>query len=275
MKPTGPWWGEFEIRTGESRRWRLGPFTLWVSRRAGEVRVATRSETGDDIVCVAAEACDEPVPDDVDLVRYGVRESVRELEIGPVTADRAAVVKSENDYVVPPGGAVTAFISTPLWLQVRLTAPVRLLHEVPTQRPSDTWFGPSTLEGELCYAVRTSVRYTLENVPVRPNRAVSVVRVLNHAATPLPLARLRLPLPYLSLFADGDGRLWTEAVTLDRQEEGDRAAIKLGKSAPQEAGECKRVCGPREKLGRQNLIRSFTGLLGLTGGRGGHERVVE
>jgi hypothetical protein len=270
------WWGEFALATGETRRWRMGPFGLWITRLAKEIRVATREDpTGDPVAVLAGESCDEPPPDDAAVVRYGVRDGAGKLQVGPATADRAAVVKSETEYVVPPGGKVTAFVGSPLWLRVRLTSPLRPLYETPMQRPSDTWFGPSTLAGELCYAVRTSVRYNLENLPVRSYRAVSVVRVVNHADAPLPLARLRLPLPHLSLFASGDGRLWTESVTLDRRQEGELAEIGLGKSAPREAGECVRVGGPREELERKPLIRSFAGLLGLTEEKRGYERVVE
>lgn len=270
------WWGNFDFEEGQTRCWCLGPFTMWITRLAGEFRTATAFEpTGDPFALRAGTVWDAAVPENAELVRYGVRDSTRRLNIEPTTADRAAIVKSESAYVVPPGGTVAAFVGSPVWLRIQLTGPERTLHDVPTQRPSDTWFGPSTLEGELCYAIRTSVRYSLENLAVRPYRAVSVVRVLNHADTPLPLARLRLPLPLLSLFADERGRLWTEAVTLDRTQENDLAEIKLGKSAPREAGKCVRLCGPREEMERRPLIRSFTGLLGLTDEKRGYERVVE
>jgi len=267
---TTKWWGTYEFEEGETRCWRLGPFSMWVTRLAAEVRVATQIDPAlDPAMVLDGDREYGPAPDDAEFVRYGVRDRVRELEIAPIAADRAMIVKSDSTYIVPPGGTVTAFVSTPIWLRVQLTGPLRPLHEAPTHRPSDTWFGPSTLEGELCYAVRTSVCYALENLPVRPNRAISVVRVINHAEVPLPLARLRLPLPLLSLYASGDGRLWTEAVTLDRQQEGDLAEIKLGKLAPREAGDCIRVSGPRQDLASRTLIRSFTGMLGLTDGKKG------
>ena len=260
---TTNWWGTYDFKEGETRCWRLGPFSMWVNRLAAEVRVTTQIDPAGDPVTIldGNRECD-PASADAETVRYGVRDRVHKLEIAPTTADRAVIVKSEDTFIVPPGGTVTAFVGSPIWVRVQLASPLRPLHEVPTQRPSDTWFGPSTLEGEICYAVRTSVRYNLENVPVRPDRVVSVVHVINRADSPLPLARLRLPLPHLSLYASGDGRLWTESVTLDRQQHGDLAEIKLGKSAPREAGECVHVSGPREKLDKRTLIRSFTGLLG-------------
>jgi hypothetical protein len=270
------WWGKFEFSAGETRHWVLGPLSLWITRSPSEFRIATIREPLEEFPAIQTGALwTDPVPESAHLVRYGVRESVRHISLLPVTGDRAAIIKSETPYIVPPGGATTAFVSSPVWLQLRLPKVVAPFHEDPTLRPSDTWFGPSTIVGELCYAIRTSVRYNLENVPVLPYRAVSVIRIQNHANSPLELARLRLPMPFLSLFKDADGRLWTESVTLDRLEDGDVAEVKLGDSAPREAGRCSRVSDPRFDMGRKHLIRSFTGLLGLGRSKESFERVVE
>jgi hypothetical protein len=270
------WWGDFKFAEDETRLWQLGPLNMWVTRRAAEIQVALlRDPALDPPGIIAGDPWHDPVDESAELVRYGLSGAASQLEITPATADRAAIVKSQTTYIVPPGGSTTAFVSSPAWVRIGLPRSREPFHEAPTTRPSDTWFGPSTIEGELCYAIRTSVRYNLNNLPVRPHRAVSVIRIQNHADTPLPLARLRLPMPYLSLFQDDDGRLWTEAVTLDRRSDSDIAEIKLGKGAPREAGHCLKVSGPREKMGKRHLIRSFTGLLGLSKGREGFERIVE
>ena len=272
----GTWWGRFDFAPGDMRAWRLGPLEMWIARTAAEYRVSLRRDPeGDPSGLRAGEIVTDPAPAEAETTRFGVRESARRLDVTPATADRAVIVKAETDFIVPPGGMATAFISSPLWIQVHMTDPKRPLVEVPSHRPSDTWFGPNTIAGELCYAVRTSVRFDLAKLPVWPYRAVSVIRVFNHADTPLPLARIRLPLPFLSLFADGAGRLWTEAVTLNRHGSDDLAEVKLGKAAPREAGSCMRVAGPRAEMESRHLIRSFTGLLGLRKGGEGYERVVE
>ena len=272
----GYWWSEFDFATGQTRAWRIGPLEMWISRRAAEYRISIRRdpETHESPLRVG-EPQDAPPPPDAETVRYGVRESSTVLKIEPATADRAAVVKSDCPFIVAPGGAVTAFISTPVWVRIHLRNPDRMIQEEATLRPSDTWFGPSTIEGELCYAISTSVRFSLDNLPLRPYRAISVVRIFNHAGTPLPLARLRLPLPHLSLYADAEGRLWTEAVSLDRRDDNDLANIKLGESAPREAGPSRKVAAPREALDKRHPIRSFTGLFGLGKGKENYERVVE
>jgi len=270
----GRWWGEFEFAPGDVKLWRLGTYALWAERTGTEFRLASRrDEESSESLAVALPV--PSVPDDVTRTRYGVREAAHSLRLSPATADRAVVVKSRDPFIVPPGGAVTVFVSSPVWVQVALTDPHRPLQEEPVRRPSDTWFGPDTMTGDLGYAVRTSVRYDLAHVPAEPHRVVSVARIRNQAGTPLPLARMRLPLPYLSLFADREGRLWTEAVSLDRNDDDDLAEIKLGRSAPREAGPCERVAEPRESMTASPIFRSFAGLLGLRTSREAYERVVE
>lgn len=269
---TRSWWGEFDFQDGETRFWRLGAYGLWVTRARAEFRVASRMDQEPETAWAGGEPGAEAPPPDAEQTRYGVRESTRRLLVQPATADRPMVVKSRDPYIVPPDGAVTAFVSTPVWVRIHLEGPRRLLHEEPVHRPSDTWFGPDTMQGEMCYAVQTSVRYDLANVPPLPGRAVTVVRIRNRADAPLPLARLRLPLPGLSLFADADARLWTESVTLERREDDELAEITLGKAAPREAGACTKVAGPREDLKSHPIMRSFAGWLGLGRGGGGDER---
>ena len=55
------------------------------------------------------------------------------------------------------------YVSTPLWVRVDVHDPPQFLQEIPVIRPSDTWFGPSTREGELGYAGRTHGRLNFEN----------------------------------------------------------------------------------------------------------------
>jgi len=265
----GSWWGEFEFKPRETRYWQLGPFSLWVQRTPAEFRVTTGSGVDlDQTALRVGETWSESIPEGHELVRYSVGEAEQGLEIVPLMADRSIIVKSDTTFIVPPGRTVMAYVSSPLWMRAQLLEPKRVLHEEPMLRPSDTWWGPSTLEGELCYAIRTSVRYDLDNLPLRPHRAVSAVWVVNQAKTPLQLDRIRLPIPNLSLFSDTNGRLWTEAVTLVRGQDDDLASVRLEKSPPVEAGPCAKVVGPRFEPEKNLLIRAFAGLLGQRKDRG-------
>lgn len=66
-------------------------------------------------------------------------------------------------------------------------------------RPSDTWFGPTTSEGEPCYASKTVCRLRVEDVPLRPHRCLTKVTLRNRADDSLSLDRLKLPVNALAL----------------------------------------------------------------------------
>jgi hypothetical protein len=130
------------------------------------------------------------------------------------------------------------------------------------QRLSDTWFGPSTREGELCYAARTHARNHLEQVPRRPHRAVTPVKVRNEAATLLPIEKLSLPVPMLSVYGDPQGGLWSEEVHLTRAADSDMASLRVVPGRPTFVTTADRLSGPRTEPGRGGLVRAFTDLFG-------------
>lgn len=267
---TQPWWGDFPAEVGELRRWRVGPATLWAERLEHEWRIwhdqhedflATDLE-----VSIPAER--DEIPEKATTHRFSFERSVGSLSLRPLLADRPVIVKPESPFFVPSGESVTLYVSTPVWLVLQFGKPAQRLLEFPSFRPSDTWFGPSTREGELCYAAKTAGRLTLEEVPVRPNRALTPVRIRNRAADALFLERLKVPVMYLSIFRDarpeGGVHLWTEPITLARESSGDLAGIQLGKTAPPEAGgaEAARVAERRQQPEANLALRAFAKLFG-------------
>ena len=138
-----------------------------------------------------------------------------------------------------------------------------MLRELPSHRPSDTWFGKNTREGELCYATETRALLNLDHLPVLNRSAVTPVRICNHAPSPLLLERLKLPVPLLALYGDRRGRLWTQGVTLTRSEESDMATVDVLAGAPAEAGRTVLMTPARETPEAGLWTRAFSGLLGF------------
>lgn len=262
------WWGEFSAEIGELRRWRIGPATVWAERLEHEWRIWR--EQHDDFLAndveVAVPAEREEIAEKAVAHRFSFERSVSSLKLFPLLADRPMIVKPESPFFVPSGESVTLYVSTPTWLVLEFGTPPRRLLEFPSYQPSDTWFGSSTLEGELCYASRTAGRLTLAEIPVRPHRAVTPIRITNRAADALLLERVKVPVTYLSLYhgTEGDGsvHLWTEPVTLEREQSGDLAGLKLGKTAPPEAGgaKAKKVTDRRQQPEGNIALRAFSKL---------------
>lgn len=259
----GRWWGDFEIEETGTRSWRIGPFRLWALRSPVEwsLSLVRSADMHDSTLAVALE--DEAAPgDEAETRRFGFHRSPSTLELRPLLAPRPVIVNPVRPFAVPGGQEVVIFAGTPLWLSVAVGPPRVPLLDAALHRPSATWFGADTRQGELCFASRTHANLRAENVRHWPHRAVSPVRIRNRAAGVLEVRKLRLPMPNLSLFADGAGRLWTETVVLEREEDGDFAALRLEQRPPEATGAEERIGGPREAAERRVLVRAFGRIFG-------------
>jgi len=260
------WWGSVTLEEDDLRFWQIGPFKLWASRSAGEWRIVTERSADPLENAISIAVPSPPVEPGAGAVirRYGFKRTDGSLRLSPLPADRPVVARPETPFSLAPGQEMAVYVSSPLWIGVAAGKPPIVLREEATYRPSDTWFGPSTMEGELGYAVRTAARLSLAEIPVRPHRAVSAVRIRNRAKGLLDLEKLKLPMRNLSVFGSADGRLWTEAVTLSREEDGDFAALRLEKGPPPDAAGSTLITGPRDRPTRGLLIRAFGGVFGIS-----------
>src|SRR3569832_2052166 len=229
------WWGGFNLEQDEALRWRIGPLTLWLRRRLHEWQLAHRRDDGE---------IDHP--------------HLAAGELVPMLADRPVVTRPVVPFYLSGGEEVTVYVSSPLWVRI-LTGGV-FMQEVATQRPSDTWDGPNTREGELCYASETHCRLSLDELPWRPHRAVTPLLLRNRDRRPLLIERLNLPVGYLSLYANEQGALWTQTVTIKREQGSD--VLDVGTASPAEAGAARLVCRPRSEPDKGGVIRAFTSLFG-------------
>lgn len=208
---SAPWWGELRLQTDETCAWTLGPVQVWIQRRHHEWRVATSR---------AAEA-EAGAPDrrlgvefpaegpGVEVVRFGMAQTSPLLRVRPALAPLSVVCRPEPPFVLHPGMAVEGMVSTPLWMRLE-TEQVPVLHEVDLHRPSRTWFGPDTTQGELGYASRTKLRLSQEEFRHDPTRAATRIRVQHHGEEPLRIAQILVPVRSLSVGATAEGTLWTE-----------------------------------------------------------------
>lgn len=263
------WWGTFDFEEDDAGRWNVGPSTLWIYRSARSwhlIHLATNDAIADEASIQPPRPIDETtlslddLSPEAELLRFSFQRTDNRCKITPALADRAVVVRPDIPLYILPGEAVTLFVSTPLWMRIEVGAMPRLLHEVPTFRPTDTWFGPSTREGELCYAVTTVGRLLLSSLPFRLHRAVTPIHVRNRGTDAMHIDRIQLPVQYLSLHEAANHFLWTEAVTLDRQAGGDLAAVRFERHPPAEAGPTKRLRDPRLELHANLIVRTFSSI---------------
>ena len=256
-----PWWGSWQLGEGEARRWEIGPLRLLVERREREWRLS--HEHGDDPLdlsrAVAVEADPEPLGEPEDRRRVPTTDDGR-IAIKARLADRSVVFRPEMSLIVLPGEGVDLFVSSPVWVEVSCGAEGRALPEIPSYRPTDTWLGSTPIKGELCYASRTHCRLHVEELPMRPHRAITPVRVRNHGNESLVLDRMSVPLPNLSLYADEGDRLWTSAVELTRERDDvDLAKMRIAEEPP-DGAKAPPLASPRRAPEAGGLVRAFAGL---------------
>ena len=254
-----PWGEEIVVPAGGWRSWRIGPLKLWAQRLAKEWRVAWQEDAGDDDEPETAPG--EP-PEAATLERVAADRLGERLIMSPGLADRSVVVRPQTRFRLVPGGEVALYLGTPLWFRLETSEPRHRLLDLPTRRPSDTWFGPSTTAGELCYAGRTAARLNRENLPAVTHLAFTRVLLRNRADDDLLLERINLPVPNLALFAGGGGALWTQTVRVERGADGHLAEVRIDDRPPALAEAARRLAGPRVRAGRNAFSRALSALLG-------------
>ena len=256
-----PWWGDFTFSVMQTHYWAAAERAIVIERMPSEWRTWNIEGSPESDAALLCDAGEPPViKDDKSLGRHLQSATSEAIKVLPALADRPMVARPASALRVLAGEKVRLFVSTPLWFQAStLPSEVNLL-DIPFWRPSDSWFGTSTREGELCYAKYTDARVQLELLAPRPLRAVTAINVINQHKEALVIERLNVPMPLLSVYADVDNSLWTEALTVTRKEDGDQAELELGKAPPDVAIEPVLVNKPRKESEKRTLIRSIGSL---------------
>jgi len=258
------WWGDYSFPVDSSLSWQIGPLLLSVWRRAQEWQVSSAraeiNEQAEDIWRV--EPAEFSDPDQGELNRHIFTQTEESISLVPMLADRSVVVKSVKPFQIHPGQRVNIFVSTPLWVGLRVQAQNIVVQQLPLVRPSDTWFGPSTMEGELCYASTTQGRFALNDLPQRVHRATTPVLIDNQSSKAILLQRLCLPVPYLSLHDTKEHGLWTEAITMTSNDDTDFAHITVAEAPPAPYRDAQKISEPRELTEKNVLVRTFDALFG-------------
>lgn len=244
------WWGQYSFALNQTGHWQVGASSLAITRLETEWQIQhlekTLPEEGQN-----GWAVDLPgtrLDDDATVRRHLFQNTSSNLRVQPALADRPVVSRPVTPVHLSPRTKTTIFVSSPIWLVVSTIKPDLVLFDMPHQRPSDTWFGPSTWEGELCYAVRTRARLLLAETQLRPHRSVTSISIHNKGETIILLERLKLPVRHLALYTDAEGMLWTSDVTIVTEEEMASAELHIDRGVPRHANAAKLVTKARDRV---------------------------
>lgn len=255
-----PWWQPTDMRPGECWHLGVGTLSVYVQYRADQWLIATKEHPDNQENYAVIRERLEQLPEDVTASRFVFRQAPNRLRLVPRSLDRPVVVKTEQPVQVPPGENIVFYISSPVCVSVELPQQPLVLQETPTLQLSDTWFGPSTQVGAMCYAARTHARNSRADVPLRPHRAVTPVTVSNRTEGFLAIERLSIPVPLLALYGAADGSLWTDPVILTQLQDHSMISFAVGKDKPD--GEL--ISPAREDSGRGGLIKAISSIFAIS-----------
>ncbi len=255
------WWGEFNFSLQQQRCWRLGERSIILKRLENEWNswnLETLTENDQAIEIGDFDECS--ALDEAKLGRYLQQGTSDTLLVLPLLADLSVVARPDTPLTLLAGEKSRLYVSTPVWFSAALLPKGERLLDLPFWRPSDSWFGPSTREGQICYAKYTAARIQLDNIEKRPHRAITPISVINNHDKPLTIERINVPVTLLNLYADEENQLWTTSISVHRDRHSDNVELHLDKDAPIEAEQATLINGPRIETEQSILIRSISSL---------------
>jgi len=180
-----------------------------------------------------------------------------ELLVSPTTADRSVVATPVDTIHIPAGAQVTLYMSSPLWAQFLIGNGSVCLADLSVMILSDTWFGPNTREGELCYSSATQARVFQDSLPLRPERIITPATFINEGEDGFSVDRLSLPLPLLSVYR-GEHSYWTQEVIIRREASLSEAQVHFEPIPPPQIADAELVTPPREQRNGSSISRALS-----------------
>lgn len=182
-----------------------------------------------------------------------------ELQASSRLSTRPVVVFPNQPLHVPSREKVTLFVGSPLWFCLSRSNDVLL--DIPVALMSDTWFGPDTRNGEICFACPTRARLSMDGVRANIYKAITPVEIRNDADSVLLIDKVNLPIPNLKLYRDAT-RHWTSQVTIIRTSSQAGGEVRISSSPPPFARSPAEISQPRRKLDNGLLHKAMSLLLG-------------
>lgn len=255
-----PFWTTLTLEPHESRRWDLGPLSLWIRRAPVEWQIVTAYSKfeADDARWSLAQP--SSFPPNAKVRRFAVESDSNELKLEPVYPDRSIVAKPAEPIEIPAGARANFVCGVPL--DVRVSGGGRELAKILTRNLSKTWFG-SRSEGEACYGTSTSAARDHQQLPILGFRALCPVRILNRSKKALLFERICLRVRHLDLYHGASG-LWANEVGIIKTSEEEASRVVYRDGAPQQDEHADLVFKANKKPPSDGLVaRTFSGIRSL------------
>ena len=262
MQNNNKWWGDFEFSNNEIISWKIGERQIAIKRCNFEWMV-WNIETQNELnipIQIQTNINEDEINSDV-YSRHVLDKDIQSLSIEPSLADRAMIARPSVPLSIMPGQTIKMYISTPIWFTALLQNKSLPVFDVPFWRPSDTWFGPNTLTGDLCYSKYTDAKINFDKLEKNSNRAITVISIKNNDKAALKVERINIPVPLLRLYCDSENKLWTDKINIIQKTERGHPVSELRHSAPDNVAELTLVADSRITSSKESILASIKNLV--------------
>ena len=257
------WWGEFTFDLHTQKCWGVGERAILLKRKVTEWNtwnIESKEEVEQDILISDGENFN--IDNSVVMGRFLEKKTSEKIKVYPLLADRPVIARPSSPLTILAGEKIQLFISTPIWFYAETLPSGKCLVDLPFWRPSDSWFGRSTIDGQLCYAKYTSAKTQLEELELHPHRATTSIMVVNSDNKPLTINRINVPVNYLHLYSDAKNQLWTSRITIEIENESADVELIIEKGFSAEFEPLTFISNPRLSSDHGKLIRRISNLFG-------------
>lgn len=259
------WWGETAIQSGKRLQLRCGDLQLDILPKDNEWLV--QYQLSKDLVVFKAELSYNDETDDAiefeNKQRFVSNALPDHVILQPALADRSITCKPKVTVSLFPKQQISLFVGLPLWLQLHMDGIETALLDIPTVRISDSWFGPDSRKGVICYASTNNEQLDLKPTVNHGTRVTLEVRVKNNSDAILSLDKLSIPVPHLALYVDKENEFYTRRMTLTReQDENASLTIDDVMSCGLTDSDVTLVTKAREDIGRSKITKALSALFG-------------
>ena len=242
------------IQAGELFHLRFGPLELYIEKNEQELQIKWSSSND---WLDSAFHYEYPfkghLPENLlQHKRFAYSSPLEKIKVTPCLGEKPFVARPQTPLMILPGHNAKIFLSTPMSLRI---AGDRVFDEIPVMERSQTWFGESVTRGELCFFTNIYAALREEDLPFRPHRAMTHVNIQNRSQNPIPVDRLKIPVPAFSLFQRDSGRFVTSSLDVRCDSKGVVRDLKI--RPPSGLSSLVPIAEPRQKVSTIKTIQEL------------------
>ena len=232
---------------------RTGSVDIWISKKGNEWFLCYRHSS--EKLLTIVEKTDST--EDFEWSRIISSIKSEKIAVYPAVPERAVVVQSPDEIIIPEKQSAVFYIEIPLVLRLKIKSkPDIFLADIHSGFFSNTWYGDIT-GGILSYSLNTVI---CSNVfpEISPSSAISRITVSNRSGSPVKFRKIAVYVQNMNIYDSADNMLWTDDSSIIFSGNNE---IKIGIDKKPGEGGKKVFSNPRYSDEKNILKKGFTVIL--------------